>query len=335
MKVLMISRDPKILEAGTDAANRLNEYRKLFEGIDVVVIRGSILSFLQAFISAGSIAKRMTKEDWVTSQDPFEAGIVAYVIAKTFGLRLQLQLHTDCFSPHFKRLSLMNRFRSFLAGMLLPHADSIRVVSERIRRSLSTLDLKAPVQVLPILVDIDRIYSVPRTFDLREKYPEFGKIVMVLARLEREKNISLALSAFKTVLKSVPNAGLIIFGSGREEARLKRLIKCLGLEDRVRFEGWTTDPISAYKSADLMLVTSFYEGYGMNIIEALACGCSVVATDVGIARDAGATIAGFDSNDVATKASISLLNNSKGHLAQGLVLPKSEYMERFKQTFYI
>jgi glycosyltransferase involved in cell wall biosynthesis len=68
----------------------------------------------------------------------------------------------------------------------------------------------------------------------------------------------------------------------------------LGVSNRVFFEG-SKDPAPYYALADLVLVTSLYEGYGLVIVEALAVGKPVLSTDVGVARDAGAIIATLDS----------------------------------------
>ena len=57
--------------------------------------------------------------------------------------------------------------------------------------------------------------------------------------------------------------------------------------------------ISYYKTADLFLNTSLFEGYGMTLVEARAAGCKVVSTDVGVAREVGAKIIPYDSEQIA------------------------------------
>lgn len=333
----MISRDQKVLDKGSAPYKRMQEYRALFDDLKIVVMRGNILSFIMTFAIAGRVAKDMKKGDWVTAQDPFEAGIVAFVISKIFGFKLQLQLHTDVFDPYFKKHSLMNRFRVFLAKTLLPHADSIRVVSERIRKSIVQYPIfniqVQKIHVLPIFVDVEEIRNQPIKFDLRQKYPQFEKIISIVARLEKEKNIPLALEVFQKVLKDIPKVGLIIFGTGSEESRLKSYTNELGIGGSVKFEGWTDDPVSAYKSADLLLVTSLYEGYGMNIIEALACGCPVVSTDVGVARDVGVIIAENDPKDISQKSLAVIEREELGQLNPQFTIPKQKYLEEYKNAF--
>lgn len=60
------------------------------------------------------------------------------------------------------------------------------------------------------------------------------------------------------------------------------------------FEGFQSDLIPYYKGCDIFLVTSWYEGYGMVFKEAQAAGCRIVSTDVGIAREVGAEIVGWE-----------------------------------------
>ena len=334
----MISRDKKVLDETSAAFARMQEYRQLFEELHIVVMKGNVFSFLKAFISAAKLAKKVGRGSWITSQDPFESGIVAFFIAKLLGLKLQLQLHTDVFSYFYHRHSIRNFFRTFMARLLIPRADSLRVVSEKIKDEIIGRKL-LPVEkifVLPVYVDVQSIVAKPSTYDLRVKYQECEKIIIVVARLEREKNIRLSIEAFRKILRKYPKAGLVIVGDGKEKPRLQKLAEHLGIAGNVRFEGWLTDTTSAYKSADLLLVTSLYEGYGMNIVEALACGCPVVSTDVGIASEAGAVIVNYDPGDIALKAEAILADSLKGGLSQSFKgFTKQEYLDKYKVTFSI
>ncbi|MES2059984.1 MAG: glycosyltransferase [Patescibacteria group bacterium] len=337
MKVIMISRDKGVLDKESAVSHRIAEYKELFDDLEVVFIGGQwkIFSFLSAFPRAAWIARRFGKGAWITSQDPFESGIVALSIAKLFGLRLQFQLHTDVFSYFYPRHSLMNFCRMICTRALIPRANSLRVVSEKIRNEIVERHLlpEQKIFVLPIYVEKENDVHGP-SYDLRAKYPEFEKIILIVARLEREKNLPLALESFQKVLRGMPKAGLVILGEGRQRAKLRDFARHLNIIESVRFEGWQTDTASAYQSADLLLVTSFYEGYGMNIIEALAAGCPVVSTDVGIAGEAGAIISNYDAGDIALKSLEILRQNKRGVLSSGVAnLTKQEYLEKFKNTF--
>ena len=105
------------------------------------------------------------------------------------------------------------------------------------------------------------------------------------SRLEKEKNINLAIEMMKELTYQYPKIGMVIIGEGREKKKLENLAAKYNLQKNIIFEGWQNDLISYYKTANVFLLTSLYEGYGLTIIEALACGCPVVSSDVGIASE--------------------------------------------------
>jgi glycosyltransferase involved in cell wall biosynthesis len=144
------------------------------------------------------------------------------------------------------------------------------------------------VIVLPIFVDIKKIQSAKIKADLHKKYPDYDFIILMASRLSKEKNIGMAIEAMKELsLKSKVKSKmlLLIVGDGPEKEKL--IVKCrmLNVVDNVKFEPWTDDLVSYYKTSDLFLLISNYEGYGRTAIEAMAAGLPVVMTDVGLAGE--------------------------------------------------
>ena len=225
----------------------------------------------------------------ITAQDPFEVGLVGYALKNRFGVPLQLQIHTDFLSPYFWRESFKNKIRVLLARFLIPRADGIRVVSERIKKQLQTKNykLKTDPVVLPIFVNIEKIRATTITTDLHKKYPQFDFIILMASRLTREKNITMAFSALSSLIRANRRIGLIIVGEGPEKEKLKLLTNRYSLDTNVIFEPAVDFEtlVSYYKTADLFLLTSNYEGYGRTIVEALAAQCPVAMTDAGIAGE--------------------------------------------------
>ncbi|MDZ4226354.1 MAG: glycosyltransferase, partial [Patescibacteria group bacterium] len=78
-------------------------------------------------------------------------------------------------------------------------------------------------------------------------------------------------------------------GNGSLEKQLRAEISRRNLDAYVELPGWQ-ESLSYMKVTDLLLATSYYEGYGRQIIEALAAGVPVLSTDVGVAREAGAIV---------------------------------------------
>lgn len=302
----MISTDRNIFDKKSAVVQRQIEYAKKYEEVHIIVFANksfkettlgsnifvyptrSMSRWLYIFdaLRLGRFIVEKRRIGDVTCQDPFETGLVGALIKKREPVSLELQIHTDIGSPYFRTFTFLNRIRTFVSGFTLRRADHIRVVSYRIQEYLSTFIEPSRIEVRPIAVDVEKIRNGSITTDLHKKYPQFLKIVLMVSRLEKEKNIEMAIEAFKKVLEKIPTAGLIIIGSGSEKAALEARAP----KSSVIFEGWQTDTASYYKTSDCFLVTSWYEGYGMTFLEAQAARVKIVSTDVGIAREVGAEI---------------------------------------------
>ncbi|MFA6551477.1 MAG: glycosyltransferase family 4 protein [Patescibacteria group bacterium] len=337
MNILIINLDKAIFSDNSASLARLKKYSRLVDKMFVIVwtvkaerpiifqdklfiYPTNSLGRLGYFFDSFKIVRHILKSykiDLVFTQDPFETGLCGWLIAYVGKLKLQLQFHTDVFSPYFRSASLANKLRVILAKFLLTRADSFRVVSERIRRSL--LKLKVPAEkifVLPIFTDIDKFVSSPIRDDLKKKYPQFDFIILMASRFSKEKNINLAIDAMVEIIKQNSKTGLIIAGAGSEKENLRLKIKNLKLRDNVILEPWAHDLASYYKSADLFLLTSDYEGWGMSVVEAMASGCPVVMTDVGCAgelviNNATGMVAPVGNQAAMNENIIKLMENSK------------------------
>jgi glycosyltransferase involved in cell wall biosynthesis len=81
------------------------------------------------------------------------------------------------------------------------------------------------------------------------------------------------------VLEQIPNAQLVILGSGEKEAELKEQASRLGIDAQVYFLGFQKNPFSYIKAADLFVLPSLFEGFALVLVEAMACETPVIATD--------------------------------------------------------
>jgi len=189
MKVVMISTDRKIFKKGSDVRHRIIEYGQLSDELHVIVFALEKLGFKEEKLSrnvwiyptnssfkfsyitdavrvGGNLLKgeKIKKRDTlVSTQDPFETGLAGLRLKKKHNVPLQVQIHTDFLSPYFGLESFINKLRVAIAGHVLPRADCIRVVSERIKASLTKYRLKSLPQVLPIYVPRQELCSQART----------------------------------------------------------------------------------------------------------------------------------------------------------------------------
>lgn len=309
----MISTDRNIFDKTSAVALRQIEYAKQYEEVHIIIFSKknfkettlgsnifiyptrSLSRWLYVFdalkLGRFIVEKRQIGE--VTCQDPFETGLVGALIKSREPVTLELQIHTDIGSPHFQNFTVLNKIRTLIANYTLVRANHIRVVSERIKEYISKHVDPARIEVRPIAVDVEKIKNAPITVDLHKKYPQFTKIILMVTRLEKEKNVGMALEAFVKVREKIPKAGLVIVGSGSEEGKLKA-----SASDSVKFEGWQKDTATYFKTADVLLNTSRYEGYGVIFKEAQAAGLRIVSTDVGIAKENGATMVDFTPESI-------------------------------------
>lgn len=106
-----------------------------------------------------------------------------------------------------------------------------------------------------------------------------GPLVVACGRLVPQKGFGYLLGAFARVRARVPNATLWIVGEGADRPLLERMIGDLGLEGSARLLGYRNDPYRYMAAADLFVLSSVFEGFGNVVVEAMACGAPVVATD--------------------------------------------------------
>lgn len=102
--------------------------------------------------------------------------------------------------------------------------------------------------------------------------------VIYVGRLAPVKRIDLLLEAFHKCNARLP-ARLLVLGEGSESHAAKKLATELRLGDSCRFLGYSDNPLPWIRYADLLVLCSDYEGFGLVLVEAMACGTQVVATD--------------------------------------------------------
>jgi len=310
MRILQIGSDRSkrgVMVPGTAGALRQEAYAERFGHLDVIgftragdgfqsytagpltVYPTTSTARMYYVPDAVRLALSLSRPDVATAQDPFETGIAAWIVAKRFGVPLHVQVHTDFLDPEYQTHSFLNRIRVRIARFILRRASGIRVVSDRIRRSVvvSCQVPSARISVLPMYADIERITRLLPDSGMRARFEHCRAKVLVVARLESEKRVSLAIDAFARTAPE--DACLIVVGEGSERAALGQQAQELGIAGKVFFEGGA-EAAPYYHLADVVLVPSEYEGYGLVIVEALGMGKPVISTDVGIAREAGATI---------------------------------------------
>lgn len=104
-------------------------------------------------------------------------------------------------------------------------------------------------------------------------------IVVSAGTLSPRKGFADLIAAFARLVEEGRDVRLVIFGEGQSRGELEDQVRALGLEDRVSLPGQVANPLRYFARAEVFAMTSYFEGLGNVLIEAMMCGCSLVATD--------------------------------------------------------
>ena len=128
--------------------------------------------------------------------------------------------------------------------------------------------------------------------DLVERYGlQSNKVIMTVGRLaseERYKGFDQVIELMPQLIKRFPNLKYLIVGEGSDRGRLEAKVEALGLSDRVIFTGYISESekVAHYNLADVYVMPSTGEGFGIVLLEAVACGVPVVGSRVDGSREA-------------------------------------------------
>lgn len=302
MDVLTISLGRNILKSGSREQERMREYVKYLEAFHIVVLtrtshgyseeihegnlhvyptnsRSRFMMLVDAYFLSRKIAMQTRATSLVVSaQDPLEIGWLCLLISRIKNTKLHVQVHGDYFSSEgWVGNSLARRLRRHAALIFLRHAPCIRVVSNRIKKSLTERGVTAErITVLPIRPELESFLSVSHSF---REVPPFT--FLYVGRLAPEKDISRILHSFVKLCVVQPLIHLRIVGDGEEKEKIKALIVSLGVSDKVTLVSWTEDVPHEMLNADVFLLASFHEAYALTLVEAMAVGLPLITTDVG------------------------------------------------------
>jgi glycogen(starch) synthase len=217
-------------------------------------------------------------------------------------------------------------------------ADAVIVCSYYMREHVADIfDLdERRITVIPNGVDPSELRGAGDLTTLRREFagPE-QKLVLFVGRLVYEKGFQLALDALPGVIEQVEGVRFLVAGSGTHERALKAQAERLGLSGHGTFLGWIGDDAlhSLYRIADLCVVPSIYEPFGLVALEAMASGCPCIVADTGGLREVvprgervGLRFNGGDAEHLGVMIERLLVDD---RLRERLVTEASEHVLRF------
>jgi len=196
--------------------------------------------------------------------------------------------------PWLKRLS----FR-FIESRIIKNATGVQYTSEQEALEAQQLGVDHRALVVPNPVDLSAPKGKQGGF--RATYPQLPEeavLVLFLSRLDPKKGLDLLLNAFARVREAHPEATLVVAGDGDPAfvAGLKRCSQRLGLDGGILWPGFLQgrEKLAALADADLFVLPSYSENFGVAVVETMAAGLPVIVSDqVGIHREISASGAGI------------------------------------------
>jgi len=212
---------------------------------------------------------------------------LAHVSVVTLAARTAVDIDTAVVPTHHKSFhtapdpSLKDRAVRQLVPRFYPKADRVIAVSGGVADSLArhTPVAREDISVLHNPVDVETVRERARTpVDHRWLDDDETDVVLFVGRHENQKDLETWLRAFERVHDEHPTARAIIVGTGSRHEDVRSMAEQRGLDDVVSMPGYVENPYQYMGQADVFLLSSRYEGLPTVLIEALACGCPVVAT---------------------------------------------------------
>lgn len=190
-------------------------------------------------------------------------------------------------------------------------ADAFIAVANKVKEDAVRYVHADPDKIFPIhnAIDPKQFYFIEdeaRLADVRARYGLPGKFVLWVGQIESRKNVKRLLRAFAQVAHEFPHR-LVIAGEQRWSTREELSeVGALGLEGRIQFLGWVqhTDLPAIYRLAELFAFPSLYEGFGIPLVEAMACGCPILTANTcappEVVDGAGYLVDPYDVTAIAT-----------------------------------
>jgi N-acetylgalactosamine-N,N'-diacetylbacillosaminyl-diphospho-undecaprenol 4-alpha-N-acetylgalactosaminyltransferase len=174
---------------------------------------------------------------------------------------------------------VLGKVISQTSARLYPKADRIIAVSNRIKEIIVS-DYKLDARRIAVIPNPVDMASVAELSKKESSVVLPGNYLLHVGRLSvKTKAHDTLLNAFKKLHSFHPDLKLVLVGEGPDREQIKAVVKDLDLSESVILAGWQKNVYAFMARAKAFVLCSRYEGWPNTLVEAMACGCPVVATD--------------------------------------------------------
>ena len=220
---------------------------------------------------------------WIRKYDldivHIQSGSGGIFLVKKLGTKIIVTAHTNNYLFQYRRFGkISKRLLSPLEKCTYQIADRILSVSSYVKKNLIR-DYRIPsseIQVIPNGVNLNDFY--PKLHGFHDK-----KTILYVGRLYKGKGLEFLIDALELLIPDHPSVRLWVAGHGVYFKKIKAFIQDRIIRKHIVFLGWKDSKTlnQLYNEASVYVMPSIVEGFGMTLLEAMACGCPVIATDSG------------------------------------------------------
>jgi len=283
------------------------------------------------------------KIDLVLTQDPFITGLVGYILKKRYGCSFLIHFHGDFWqNKYWLKEKWYNPILLLLSRFLVKKADGIRVVSSGIKDKLVKKGIdENKIRVIPVPVDLEKFrdYDQKKVERIRKEYQD-RKVIINVGRKDFAKDYKTLYKTIKLVYEDYKKLAFLQIGNGdylpgKIKADENLILNSIGKINQKEL-------INYYYASDVYVSSSCHESFGKVLIEAMAIGLPVVATNTTgskeIIKDGenGFLVPIGDIHALAKKILLLLNNPEKakemGEKGQQMVKEKFDQQKIIEQT---
>jgi glycosyltransferase involved in cell wall biosynthesis len=250
-------------------------------------VRGNPFTKLRELVRKLIFLKRMVEKEEPRAVLSFQEGAnyVNILTKLLFSSRAKpykcvITVHTTL-SRVLSRRNCLHLVHMLFIRLLYNRADHIIAVSEGVREDLNA-NFKIRADILKTIHNPINFDTIRRLSLETADHPWFSDSIPVIAtlgRLTAAKGQDRLLKAFARVKLTLPECRLVLIGDGELKEELRKLARDLGLEKDVLFLGFQANPFKYLSRASIFVFPSIWEGFPVALLEAMACGCPVIASD--------------------------------------------------------
>jgi glycosyltransferase involved in cell wall biosynthesis len=193
------------------------------------------------------------------------------------------------FSPYYHEMSILKRlYYSTFGKAFAKSADRILTCSEYSKKEICKIYGIGADKIKVIPLSVGELYFSPkdpsRIEEIKKKFSIHGPYILYMGNFKLHKNVPFLIHAFASIALDFPDLNLVLAGPMEHTYRdLLKIVKGYNLEKRVIFTGKIMEfdgPQYLYQGAEVFVMPSLYEGFGLPPVEAMACAVPVVASGV-------------------------------------------------------